>query len=180
MRLHPESAWFPPTGLFARTLRAGRGEREELFLSANRRRVEDAALVPEPVQAALEAQRLQVGVEAFAVVADLAHDVEGPAIVERKHLAEVAGRADKTLDRWVGALRLLVDVLRAEAELLGLDHRAKLPFHHVDPAVVAVADGRLERLLRDDLRKDHVLVGLGGARLPQSDEPRVVGGEDIA
>ena len=45
----------------------------------DRRGVHQAALVPQAVQAALEAERLQVGVEALAVVADLLDDVERPA-----------------------------------------------------------------------------------------------------
>src|SRR5438045_9600623 len=46
--------------------------------SADRRHVHQAALVPQAVQATLEAERLEIGVEALAVVADLLHDVVGP------------------------------------------------------------------------------------------------------
>src|SRR5438477_11778247 len=82
---------------------------------ANRRRVHQPALVPQPVQAALEAQRLEVRVEALAVVADLLDDVPGPLVVQAEHLAEVAGRAHEALHRRVGAL--LIDVLSRKTEL---------------------------------------------------------------
>src|SRR5512134_3010598 len=75
------------------------------------RGIHDAALVPEAVQAALEAERLEVGVEALAVVADLLDDVVGPLVVDAEHLADVAARADDALDRRVLAGGLLIDVL---------------------------------------------------------------------
>src|SRR5690349_760604 len=80
--------------------------------SSDRRRVEQPALVPQAVQPALEAERLEIGVEALGVVAHLSYDVVGPAVVERHHLADVAARADEALDRGVRALCPLVDVLR--------------------------------------------------------------------
>ncbi len=52
--------------------------------------------------------------------------------------------------------------------------------HHVEPAVVAVAHGRPERLLRDHFRQDQVLVGLRRARGAHSDHARHVGGVDVA
>src|SRR5687767_13021909 len=73
------------------------------------RGIHQAALVPQPVQPALEAERLQVGVEALAVVAHLLDDVVGPLVVDAEHLADVAGGADEALDVRIGAGGLLVD-----------------------------------------------------------------------
>src|SRR5207247_11199434 len=87
-----------------------------------RRSVHQSALVPQAVQAALEAERLEVGVEALAVIADLLHDLVGPLVVHAEERAQVAARADETLDRRVRAFRLRVDVPRVQAELLGLEH----------------------------------------------------------
>src|SRR5205823_2228495 len=107
--------------------------------SSDRRHVEQPALAPEAVQAPLEAERLEIRLEALAVVADLLHDVVGPAVVERHHLADVAARTDEALDRRVLAFRLLIDVPRGEAELFRLDHCEERPLDDVEPAVVAVA-----------------------------------------
>src|SRR5437879_6035166 len=105
---------------------------------AQRRSVHQSALVPQAVQAALEAERLEVGVEALAVIADLLHDLVGPLVVHAEERAQVAARADETLDRRVRAFRLRVDVTRVQAELLGLEHGEQRPLHQVDPAVVDV------------------------------------------
>src|SRR3954468_1274091 len=148
--------------------------------STDRRHVEQAALGPQAVVAALETERREIDVEAFGVVAHLLDDVIGPAVVEREHLAEVAARADEALDGGVGAPGLLVDVLRREAELLGLDHGEKRPLDDVEPAVVAMADCRAERFLGDELRQDDVLVGLRRARGAQGDEAGLVCGVGVA
>src|SRR5947208_7326113 len=147
---------------------------------AQRRSVHQSALVPQAVQAALEAERLEVRVEALAVITDLLHDLVGPLVVHAEQRAQVAARAGEALDRRVRAFRLRVDVPRVQAELLGLEHGEQRPLHHVEPAVVAVPHGRSQRLLRDDLGQDYVLVGLRRARGAQRDEARVVGGERVA
>src|SRR5467141_2120789 len=96
---------------------------------AQRRRVHQSALVPQAVQAALEAERLEVRVEALAVIADLLHDLVGPPVVHAEQRAQVAARAGEALDRRARALRLRVDVPRAQAELLGLEHGEQRPLH---------------------------------------------------
>src|SRR5204863_9966397 len=63
--------------------------------SSDRRHVEQAALGPQAVEAAVGAERLEIGVETLGRVADLSYDAVGPAVVERHHLAEVAACADK-------------------------------------------------------------------------------------
>src|SRR6267378_3098722 len=86
---------------------------------AQRRRVHQSTLAPQAVQAALEAERLEVRVEALAVIADLLHDLVGPLVVHAEQRAQVAARAGEALDRRVRAFCLRVDVLRVESELLG-------------------------------------------------------------
>ena len=85
--------------------------------------------------------------------------------------------------RWMFGLVLeasLSMVLVRQAHLLGLEHREHRPLHHVEPAVVAVAHRRPERLLGDDLGQDHVLLGLRRARGARRDQAGVVGGVDVA
>src|SRR5688500_7897048 len=79
------------------------------------RRVHQPALVPQAVKPALEAEGLQVVVEALAVVTHLLDDIERPLVVDAEHLADVAARADEALDGGVLSSGLLVDVLRADA-----------------------------------------------------------------
>ncbi len=86
---------------------------------ADRRRVHQAALGPQVVQAAREAERLEVRVEALAVVADLLDDVECPAVVQAEHLAHVAGGADEALYRRILAGERLVDGLGRKPHFLG-------------------------------------------------------------
>src|SRR5581483_37104 len=118
---------------------------------AQRRRVHQSALGPEPVQAALDAERPEVRIEALAVVADLLHDAERPALVQAEKLAQLAVASEEALDRRAARVRLLGDRARAEAELLGLDHGKEGPPHDVEPALVALAHRGAERLLRDEL-----------------------------
>src|SRR3954470_7688469 len=65
---------------------------------ANRGRVKQPAFGPQAVHAALEAERLQVRIEALAVVAHLLHDLERPAVIQAKKLPQVAIRADEALE----------------------------------------------------------------------------------
>src|SRR5438445_7492302 len=62
---------------------------------AQRRSVHQSALVPQAVQAALEAERLEVGVEALAVIADLLHDLVGPLVVHAEVRAQVAAPTEE-------------------------------------------------------------------------------------
>src|SRR4029079_8650435 len=94
------------------------------------------------VDAALEAERLEVRVERFAVVADLLDDVERPAVIVAGRVAYVASRADEALHAGVLARERLVDRLGREPHLLGLDHRKQRPLHDVEPAVVALTHRR--------------------------------------
>jgi len=57
---------------------------------------------PQLVEAALDLERrshADVAVEAFAVVADLLHDIDDPGLVDAERLAHARGDAEDALDR---------------------------------------------------------------------------------
>src|SRR5258706_2779552 len=95
--------------------------------SADRRRVHQAALGPQVVDAARQPDRglrPEVALEAFAVVADLLDDAVRPLLVQAEQLAGVFRDTEETLHARVLAARLLlVDVRLRQAVLLGLEHR---------------------------------------------------------
>ena len=124
--------------------------------------------------------RAEVALEAFAVVADLLDDPVGPCGIEAEELAGVLRDAEEALDaRILVARLLLVDVRLRQAVLLGFDHREQRPADDLEPFVVAASHRRAERLLRDHLRQDQVVVGLGRFRA-RSGEVAHVGRVDLA
>src|SRR6188508_2639458 len=129
---------------------AGGGAKRSSKMLADRRRVLQAALRPQLVQAALDLERAagaDMLVEALAVVTDLLDDVVDPLLVDPERLAHARRDAEDALDRRVLALQHLVDVLGVDAVLLGLEHRILSPAHDVGELVVAMAHGRRQRLL---------------------------------
>src|SRR6188474_3533883 len=136
---------------------AGGGAKRSSKMLADRRRVLQAALRPQLVQAALDLERAagaDMLVEALAVVPDLLDDVVDPLLVDPERLAHARRDTEDALDRRVLALQHLVDVLRRDAIFLGLDHRVLRPAHDVGELVVAVPDHWPQRLLGDDLRQN--------------------------
>src|SRR5712692_4474933 len=125
-------------------------------ISPDGRRDEDAAILPEAVDAALDPKGQKVALEGFGVIADLPDDVECPSVVEPEHLAEIPAAADKALDRGIGLVRSLGDIPRGQAKLFGLDHREHAPADDIGPAGLAAAYGDAERLLGDDIRQNNV------------------------
>src|SRR5690349_20976633 len=103
---------------------------------ADRRRVHQAALRPQVVDAARQADRClgaQVALEALAVVAHLLDDAVGPLLVEPEQLAGVFRDAEEALHARVLVGRLvLVDVGLREPFLLGLEHREQRPAHDLE------------------------------------------------
>src|SRR6185437_5050767 len=109
--------------------------------SPNRRCVLDPAVIPELVQAARDLQLgafADIAVIDFAVIADMLDDAHGPVLGKAEVHAIGAFVADKA--HHVGLFRLhrLVDVLRGDAELLGVDHRIQRPFDDHHPVIVAL------------------------------------------
>ena len=115
----------------------------------------------------------------FAVIADVADDARGPVLGQAELLAVGAFGADQP--HHVGLLRLqrLIDVLRGDAEFLGVDHRIERPFHDHHPVVVALPHHRRQRLLGDDVGQDDVVVRLREVE-PQRIKLGDVGGEGVA
>src|SRR5471030_2805217 len=81
---------------------------------ADRRRVLQAAVLPQSVQAAVDLEhraRADIALEALAVVTDQLDDVVDPLLVEPERLAHARGDAEDALDRGIVTLQHLVDVL---------------------------------------------------------------------
>src|SRR5262245_57615232 len=130
--------------------------------SAYRRCVLDAALGPEPVDAATDAElgaRAHIAVEHFTIIADLLDDANHPILGQPELLAEITLDAQQPPDLRLVRLRRLVDVSGGYAEFLGVDHDKVRPLDDVEPLVVAVAHQRAERFFGDDLRQDDMVVG---------------------
>src|SRR5215813_1575806 len=93
--------------------------------SPHRRRVLDAALGPEPVNAAADAElrtRSHVAFEHFAVVADLPDDAHHPILGQAELLAEITLDAQEAPDLGLVRFERFVDVLGGYPELLGIEH----------------------------------------------------------
>src|SRR6059058_1314073 len=87
----------------------------------------------------------------FAIVSNVANDARGPILAEAQFLAISALRADKPHDvRFLGFERL-IDVLRGNSKLFGVDHRVERPFHDQKPVIILLPHDRCERLLRNDI-----------------------------
>ncbi len=127
-------------------------------------RVHQAALGPQVVDAARQRHRRlrpEVALEALAVVADLLDDRDRPTPASRPSSLPVSSETPRKRCT-PGSLLLgllLVDIGLRQAVLLGFDHREQGPAHDLEPLVVAAPHRRAERLLRDHLRQDHVVVG---------------------
>src|SRR4051812_36386934 len=81
--------------------------------SAERDRVHQAALGPQPVEAALQLQRAalaDIALEDLGVIADRLEGIERPGIVESEPGAELAAGAEQSLRRRVRLLRAGVGV----------------------------------------------------------------------
>src|SRR5580704_17941806 len=127
----------------------------------DRRRVLNSALVPEIVPFAGNAElgtRADRALEHFAVIADLPDDAHHPISGQPQLFAEVALNSHQPLDLGLLRFQRIIYGLRRDTELLGIDHGEMRPLDDIEPLIVAMAHGRPERLLGDDLRQDHVVV----------------------
>src|ERR1700692_3439810 len=134
----------------------------------DRRRILDAALGPEPVEAAADAELRpgpHVAIEHFAVIADLLDDAHDPVLGQAELLAVGALGPQHPLDLRLRRLHGFIDGLRRYAQLLGIEHGELHPFHDGEPLVVAAAHRRRERLLGYDLGQDHVIAGIAELEL---------------
>src|ERR1700722_2542459 len=130
----------------------------------DRRRVLDAAVDPQFVQSARDAElrfRAEIALEYLAVVAGRFHRRDRPGRRKAQLFAEVAFGPDEAPD--LGLLRLqgVIDRLGADAELFGVDQGEVHPFDDIEPGHVILAYRWAERLLGDDVGEDDVIVGFG-------------------
>src|ERR1043165_8192707 len=96
--------------------------------SPNRRRVDQAALAPQRIDAALQPKRsADVAREARAGVPDLLDDLIGPVLLEAERPAVAGHDTQQALDRGIGALLHLVGVGRGDAALFRFDHGEDRP-----------------------------------------------------
>src|SRR5262249_57467848 len=99
-----------------------------------------------------------VAVIDFAVVSDVANDAGGPILAEAQLLAISALGANKPHDIWFLGFERFIDVPRANSELFAVDHRLERPFHYQQPLIILLTYDRCERLLRNDIRQNDVIV----------------------
>src|SRR5262249_35821663 len=93
--------------------------------SADRRRILDAALGPQVVEPAGEAElgaRADVALEHFAVIAYRLDDAHHPVLGQAELLAQIAFGADQPPDVRLVRLERLIEGFRRDAEFLGIDH----------------------------------------------------------
>src|SRR5271165_5296472 len=100
-------------------------ERLRIPLSADRRGVLNAAVVPQFVESAGNPELridADVTVERFAVVADRPNYADGPVIGKAERLAEVPLRPDEPFGRGLLRLQRIINGFRSDAELFGVEH----------------------------------------------------------
>src|ERR1700722_6445240 len=93
------SAFF---GAMRAPTRRGSAVASDISRSENRRRVLQAALGPDIVDAALDTHRRDVAVPHLAEIADLLDHVVGPFVVETERLAHVPLQTEQTTDVGIG------------------------------------------------------------------------------
>ena len=105
--------------------------------------------------------KLQIPLVNFAVVANCLDGIGGPGVVEADVLAEVAFDTQQTADaRVCGVGHHVTGISSGDAHFLGVHQSEVGPLDNVEPCVVALTDNRTQRLFGNDLRQNHVLVGV--------------------
>src|ERR1039458_8069652 len=138
--IYPSSATRRPRRRLSPNRRGARGLRRcgIKYRSADRRRVLDAALVPQFVQTAVDFQRRvlpDIAFERLAVIADELDDADRPVLAQAQLLAVIAFGADETLDFRIGRFRHFIDIRLCDPQLFGVDHREQHPFDDVEPQI---------------------------------------------
>src|SRR5262249_37757646 len=145
----------PFEGRGGRPWDGGRGMRTERKQLTDRRGVEKAAGSPKFIQSPPDAE-VRAGADIalidFAIVSNVANDARGPILGEAELLAIGALGADKPHDVRFRGFERLIDVLRRDPELFGVDHGVERPFHDQEPVVILLPHDGCERFLRNDVR----------------------------
>src|SRR5262249_4595560 len=98
----------------------------------DRWRVQDPAGVPQLIETAWDAElraSADVALIDFAVVAHVANDAHRPILGQLEFLTIIPVGADEPHHVRLLGLECLIDVLRSNPKLLGVDHRKQCPFH---------------------------------------------------
>src|SRR3954454_22872987 len=162
------NCWVPACAAETLTITSRRRVTPTAIGSPHGRCVLDSALGPEPVDATADAElraRSHITFKHFAVIADLLDDADDPVLAQAQLLAEVALDTQQPPDLGLVGLQRLIDVLGGDAELLGIEHGEERPLDDVEPLIVAMANERPERFLRDDFGQNDVVVGIGQLEL---------------
>src|SRR5215467_4662711 len=115
------------------------------LVSPDRRRVLNATLGPQPVDATTDAEPRtapDIALEDLTVVADMLDDAHHPVLGQAELLAEIALGPDQPLDLRHVRLQRFIHILGIHAELLGIDHGEVDPLDHIKPLVIAVSHHR--------------------------------------
>src|SRR5499427_11105648 len=93
-------------------------------VSPDRRRVLNATLGPQPVDAAADAEPRaapDIALEDFTIVADMLDDAHHPVLGQAELLAEIALGPDQSLDLGHVRFQRFIHILGIHAEFLGID-----------------------------------------------------------
>src|SRR3990170_6916088 len=123
---------------------------------ADRRCVDQAALGPQCVLPARQAERAEVALEDLTVVAHVLDRTVDEVIRDAQLQAHVALHAEQAAGDGVFAGEEAVYVLRRDAQLFSLDHAKHHPVDNIAPGIVAVPNDRSQRLLGHDHVEDDV------------------------
>src|SRR5262249_62410320 len=99
------------------------------------RRVLNAALGPEPIDAATDAKlgtRPHIALEHLTVIADVFDNAHHPVLGQPELLAEIALDTQQAPDFRLVRLQRLVDITGGDAELLGVEHGIERPLDGVE------------------------------------------------
>ena len=141
--------------------------------SADRRRVLEAALRPQRVEAAGDLERrarADIALEDLAVIADRLDDVVRPSRCRGRGRCRTWCRLPPSRRLISGLSEVFISSTLAwvTPSSSAFEQREVHPLDDVEPLVVALADDRAERLLGDDLRQHDVIVRVrrasGGSR----------------
>src|SRR5579863_5441515 len=131
-------------------------------LLPERWREDQAAVFPQRVGAARETEGRfcpDITLKDLAIISDLLDRIESPIFRQAHLLPEIVADAEEPLH--LGVLRILphiLDIGLGEPEFLGRDRGVEDPFHDVRPLLVALTDDRADRLFRDHLGQNQMVV----------------------
>src|SRR5262245_51577133 len=134
---------------------------DDLPILLDRRSILDTALRPEAIEPARNVELRpdpDIAFEHFSIIPYVPHDPHRPVLGEADLLPVASLGADEASHGGLIGRHRGRQSLRRDAKLVGIDHGKVSPLDDIEPLVIAEAHSRPERLLRDDVRKDDVIV----------------------